>query len=142
MQWSDTYLLGIPTVDSQHKRLLELFAELETAIDNNHQVDIQNLLKTLDQYKTRHFQLEEKYMAESGYPGLVEQQEAHQSFTALFATLRNRLAEEGYSQELAIAIKEELMQWIQRHVTGLDKAFGEYYREQGEQKNGVRGDQA
>ena len=94
MQWSNDYLIGVSTIDSQHKRLFEFFGELEEAIGKNEAgAAVSDILDKLDQYKTRHFQLEEKYMEESGYPGLDEQIEAHASFTELFGGFRQQLAE-------------------------------------------------
>ncbi|WP_163339794.1 hypothetical protein [Desulfopila sp. IMCC35008] len=32
MKWSNEYRIGIPAIDAQHKRLLELIQELTTAL--------------------------------------------------------------------------------------------------------------
>ncbi len=63
MTWSDEYKIGLPVIDSQHKRLFKLIDELNEAIETGPEItDVEELLAGLKQYATRHFQLEEKYM--------------------------------------------------------------------------------
>jgi hemerythrin len=129
MKWSDEYKIGLPTIDSQHKRLFQLIKELNEALDAGLRlINVERLLAGLDQYKTRHFQLEEKYMLESGYPGLKEQQEAHKYFTQRFKELGDELNKTGITPNVIQTIKGELTDWLKEHVTGLDLEFGKYYK--------------
>jgi hemerythrin len=135
MIWSDTYKIGLPAVDSQHKRLFQLVQELNEALDAGLRlVNVKRLLTGLDQYKTRHFQLEEKYMLESNYPGLDEQQKAHKYFSQRFKELGEELERTGITPEIIKTIKIELGEWLQGHVTSLDLEFGKYYQQQESQK--------
>lgn len=129
MIWSEKYKIGIPAIDAQHKRLFLIIGELQTALQGGlKSSDFERILQTLDQYKTRHFQLEEKYMEESGYPGLAEQQRAHQYFTTRFQELGKELAETGMTHSVVQTVRKELTDWLKEHVTGLDMQFGEYYQ--------------
>ncbi|MEE4241211.1 MAG: hemerythrin family protein [Desulfopila sp.] len=129
MKWSDDYKIGLAAIDSQHKRLFELIGDLNSALRAGLSgAHLEKLLSSLDQYKTRHFQLEEKYMKECSYPGLAEQQEAHAYFSARFVELGEEMQRTGMTSVIVNAVKEELSQWVQEHVTGLDMQFGRYYR--------------
>ncbi|THB70893.1 MAG: hypothetical protein D6B25_19570 [Desulfobulbaceae bacterium] len=129
-EWKDEYKIGISAVDAQHKRLFQLIGELQAAIhDGLRSSHIVSLLDSLDQYKTRHFNLEEQYMNESDYPGLAEQREAHAAFTAKFQELKSVYQDKGMSPQLVNDIKSELIGWVQDHVTGLDREFGQYYQD-------------
>lgn len=131
MIWSDEYKIGLPAIDSQHKRLFQLIKELNEALDAGLRlVNVERLLAGLDQYKTRHFQLEEKYMQESNYPGIEEQQKAHKYFTQRFKELGEELKKTGITPDIIKTIKGELSDWLKEHVTGLDLEFGKYYQEQ------------
>lgn len=131
MIWSDEYKIGLPAIDSQHKRLFQLIRELNEALDSGLRlVNVERLLAGLDQYKTRHFQLEEKYMQESNYPGLAEQQKSHAFFTNRFETLGKELSKTGITPDIIQTIKGELTDWLKTHVTGLDLEFGKYYQKQ------------
>lgn len=138
MKWSDDYKIGLAAVDSQHKRLFELIEDLNSALraglSGTH---LEKLLTALDQYKTRHFQLEEKYMKECSYPGLTEQQTAHAYFTARFTEVGEDLHRNGMTSAMVSDVKEELSHWVREHVTGLDMQFGRYYQKwQAEQNTG------
>lgn len=131
MTWSNKYKIGLPVIDSQHKRLFQLIDELNEAIEKGPKItDIEELLAGLKQYATRHFQLEEKYMAESNYPGLGEQQKSHDYFSKRFSELGDEVNKEGITPTTIQTIKEELTEWLKSHVTGLDVKFGEYYLQQ------------
>lgn len=129
MKWSRSYLIGIAVIDAQHKRLFELVGELTEALQMGLRGrDVAKLLEALDNYKARHFQLEEKYMRETSYPGLLEQQKAHLYFGRRFSQLHDQLTETGLTPEIISTIKQELSEWLTEHVTGLDMAFGKYYQ--------------
>ena len=133
MKWSDSYKIGIPSIDSQHKRLFQLIRELNEALDAGlRPANVEKLLAGLEQYKTRHFLLEEKYMKESNYPGLAVQQQAHAYFSNRFKELGEELSRTGITPGVIKTIKEELTSWLKDHVTGLDLEFGKYYQEKGE----------
>ena len=130
MEWSDEYKVGLSVVDSQYKRLFSLMAELEEALQGTVEIDVvEEILGTLEQYKSRHFQMEEKYMTESAYPGLEEQRQAHASFDKRFREIGGLLAEKGPSSELLGILHSELGEWLKNHVTSLDLEFGKYYKE-------------
>lgn len=129
MIWNKKYEIGIPVIDAQHKRLFAMVEELTDALQKGIRgKDITKMLAALDQYKTRHFQLEEKHMQESNYPGLAEQQRAHQYFNRRFAQFKDQLSEKGLGPEIVREMKQELQDWLTDHVTGLDLEFGEYHR--------------
>ena len=131
MIWSDEYEIGLPVIDAQHKRLFKLINEVNEAIETGLKAsNIEALLVGLEEYKTRHFQMEEKYMVECNYPGLEEQQKAHADFSNRFRELGEEVAKTGITPTVVRAIKAELAGWLQEHVTGLDLKFGEYYLQQ------------
>lgn len=127
--WKDQYNTGISTIDLQHRRLFQLIDELQAAIQGGLRAcHIESLLAALEQYKTRHFNLEEQYMKDSGYPGIAAQRQAHATFTHKLDELKLDHQENGMSPQLVNTIRSELMAWVQDHVTGLDRTFGRYYQ--------------
>lgn len=130
MEWNTKYALGIPVVDTQHRQLFrlsnELDAELEAGISSK---EIDAMLVHMGEYAARHFAMEEKYMAESNYPGLAEQQETHQAFANRFTEIYEEFRKKGLSREIVDTLRRELTDWVREHVTGLDQRFGTYYRD-------------
>lgn len=130
MEWSDDFKIGLSVVDTQHKRLFGLFTELNEAVAGTIEIDVvKEILATLEQYKMSHFTMEEKYMVESAYPKIGEQQEAHYFFTERLAELQVMLKEDGVTSAFVETVRDEMAEWLKAHVLGLDLEFGKYYQE-------------
>ncbi len=130
MRWKKEYNIGIPIIDTQHRQLFRFSDELQTAISSGlKQSILKELLINVKQYVARHFSVEEKLMADSNYPGLEAQLEAHKAFTTRFDEYFNSFQESGLSPELVNGIKKDLLDWIGKHITGIDQKFGDYYLE-------------
>ncbi len=128
MEWKDEYALGISVVDAQHKQLFRLSGELDQKLSAGIQPEeIDAMLVHMGEYAARHFTMEEKYMAESNYPGLKEQKDAHKAFSALFTELYEKFKKTGPTEEVTATLRMELVNWIKDHVSGLDQRFGDYY---------------
>ncbi len=131
MQWKDEFKLGIPVIDAQHKQLFLCNNELSDALTHGLRGSaIDNFLKQLEFYVTRHFSMEEKYMELSSYyPDLPIQLKAHQYFTKRFAEIQEEFRHKGLNPTIVHAIQDELQIWLKDHVLGLDQAFGTYYQQ-------------
>jgi len=128
MRWKKEYNIGIPIIDTQHKQLFRFSDELQTAMSSGLKSSIlKELLINVKQYVARHFSVEEKLMTDSKYPGLEEQLEAHAGFTARFDEYFDSFQKTGLSPDLVNGMKKELVDWIGKHITGIDQKFGDYY---------------
>lgn len=131
MKWNDQLRIGIPVIDSQHKRLINMVVDLNHSVRQGLRGRVlHEALDMVYQYTVRHFQLEEKYMEESAYPKLDEQKQAHARFTERLRDLKEQLIQHGLTPAMVIEIREELNRWIKAHVIGMDMEFGEHYRQQ------------
>ncbi len=130
MRWKKEYNNGIPLIDTQHQQLFRFSDELQTAISSGlKQATLKELLVNVQQYTVRHFIVEEKIMAECKYPWLDEQLEAHAHFKNRFNEIFDDFNENGLTPPLVNALKNELVDWISNHITGIDQKFGDYYQE-------------
>lgn len=131
MEWTKQYAIGISVIDAQHKQLFRLSDEFDAALKAGvRSQDIDSLLDHIGEYVARHFAIEEKYMTELSYPGLAEQQEAHEKFVARFEKIHKDFKGRGMTQKIVEAVRRELTDWVRSHVTGIDQRFGEYYKNQ------------
>lgn len=129
MRWKKEYENDIPIIDTQHKQLFRFNDELQTAISSGlKQSTLKELLTNVQQYVARHFAMEEKFMRDSKYPGLNEQLEAHAYFTNRFNEIFDDFNKDGLSPPLVNALKNELTDWVTKHITGIDQKFGDYYK--------------
>jgi hemerythrin len=129
IEWDEKFELHIPVIDAQHKQIISSLNELERSIKRGVKAgDITEILSRTQHYAARHFGIEEKYMRESNYPGIDKQLLAHKYFTERFTAIFEDFTSKGLTPDVVSSLKQELSGWIKEHVTGLDLAFGAYYK--------------
>jgi len=69
IQWSNKYLIGIKTIDDQHKTLLEMANVMYRAyLNNKHHEILESSLSKLTEYIKFHFKYEEDLFEKYQYP--------------------------------------------------------------------------
>jgi len=131
-KWDDSLSVGISIVDEQHKALIAKMNDVSKAVELAHgPLEVTRTLGFLSDYTNYHFADEEKCMQRSSYPGLADQQAAHQEFRDALADLEQDFEEEGSTQSLAEAVNTLLFNWLVTHIEGLDREFGAYLKREG-----------
>jgi diguanylate cyclase (GGDEF)-like protein/hemerythrin-like metal-binding protein len=78
MPWRDTYALGHPVIDAQHKAILNLSNKLlDLVASEAGAARIEAAMKALQQHIKTHFSEEERILAGAGYPQLELHRQAH-----------------------------------------------------------------
>lgn len=126
-QFTDDCLIGIPEIDSEHRKLFEIintaFATLSQKQDNTCDI-IKALATDLTEYATTHFAHEEAYMAKINDPELERQKREHAAFAAKWASYDlDSLAEEAAYDTLN-EILTYLTHWLYRHILSSDMIIG------------------
>jgi hemerythrin-like metal-binding protein len=121
LAWSERMAIGVPEIDRQHQRLLELLNELEDALARGgSQRFVRPLLADLSSYARYHFSTEQNLMRLHHKPGYDEHVVAHDEFTAKVEELRKMLETET-AETTAVDTGRFLRSWIVRHVLVADK---------------------
>jgi hemerythrin len=123
MKWLDEYSVGIEEIDSQHKKLIEMFAAVEQSIQSAETwSDIHFGLVTLKECAKSHFMLEQALMRMFGYAGLAHHSATHQYFFDKLEEMEHR--------SLGVSTKQEtiafLCDWFKSHICNTDKEYAEY----------------
>ncbi len=131
MMWKDSYKIGVEEVDRQHKELFERLSNFIKVLrsDGEWEAKIPEVKKTLNfmgDYVDEHFDSEEEYQEEIGYPEREEHKEIHEKFKAEIADFAKRFEEEGYEKDLALEFSGKLMAWLINHVANTDQKLGDY----------------
>jgi len=127
---SDDFLIGIDTIDEQHKEFFNLVNELfETCTHNKCKRDIDDIFKKLGDYIAFHFSEEERLHLETRYPGYKEHKIAHLNFIEFYKELKKNYYSSGSDPEIVKQLKTLLVDWLIQHITHADKQFAEYYKE-------------
>jgi hemerythrin len=123
--WNSSLQVGVRVIDSQHMRLVAMINNLHDAVlFGGGRREAMRILDDLMNYTQYHFTLEERLMAQHGYPGATVHQRDHASLTAQVRTFVGRYedGDAGASQEL----QDFLRQWLSSHVMGADKHLGAF----------------
>jgi hemerythrin-like metal-binding protein len=122
--WRDFYSVNHPTLDAQHRQIIENINELYDAWDRaDAGAATKHVLDRLVQYTHTHFDYEEKVMREAGYP--ESEYEAHR---ALHDTMRQRTI--GLRTHLTLVTARDVLiflkDWWLEHIQGEDKKYAGY----------------
>ncbi|WP_457625188.1 bacteriohemerythrin [Persephonella sp.] len=130
IEWSEELELGIPEIDKQHKKLVEMLNEFYTELEEGHQKEaVEHFLKNLEDYLNFHLDYEEKFMEEIGFPQLETHKKTHEMFKKLYAEEKNRYLEgdlKALRELVAFAFS-----WLFSHIMKTDKKYAEFLKEKG-----------
>jgi len=120
IEWDDRYAIGIPAVDHEHRRLIELVNDLHKAL----MVDGESrrcglFFEEVYTAISAHFALEERFMRETAYFGYAEHKRDHER---LLDDLRDLMEdyESGETDFRGDRLSERLREWFGQHFQTLD----------------------
>jgi hemerythrin-like metal-binding protein len=120
LHWKANMALGNAAIDSDHKRLIDLFNRLHfMALAGDDNSALADVLEELLVYARVHFAREEAMMRRSAYPGLVDHQRRHHEFAS---RLRGFIADFHADPEAfdMTAFYDFLADWLLVHVLDED----------------------
>jgi hemerythrin-like metal-binding protein len=124
--WNDTLLIGVETIDRQHRQLVDILNRLHDALQHGVQPrDITRALSDVKGYTQYHFSAEERLMQESAYPELEAHIQLHRAFQTKLAQLEADAT--GGKVMVNIRLLLLLKDWLAHHILEPDKDFGVFY---------------
>ncbi|MBF0214470.1 MAG: bacteriohemerythrin [Magnetococcales bacterium] len=124
--------VGIPSLHSQHQRLVELivllYAEVrtlqkETPREEN-LASLRNTLDALKEYALRHFQEEERFMQSIQFPDFQAHQSAHHLFVKTLLNLETRMWHDSISY--VVDLLHLVVGWLFQHINQLDMVYARF----------------
>ena len=120
MEWKKEYDIGIDSIDTQHRKLVDTISRLEACITTDAQnKEMGRALKFLVEYTHTHFSDEESYMQKVSYPAFERQKTLHKEFTQRLVDVLLKLKNEGIIQPQELI--DFLMDWWVNHILDEDK---------------------
>ncbi|HTX71814.1 MAG TPA: bacteriohemerythrin [Rectinemataceae bacterium] len=123
--WKDEYSVGIPEIDGQHHKVIELINEVMEAIrDNRVEYVIREVIADLERYAKYHFRLEENLFRD--FVQEVDQLHygQHRQFERKVGELSAHISSGDY--DVAEETLTFLLDWFRNHIQRTDK---DHYRE-------------
>jgi hemerythrin len=124
IEWTNSYRLGIPAVDQEHRTFFALLRALETSLDEVDARGVRQALKNLRLYAMSHFEHEEEFLEAVGYPELSSHKAEHSEF------MRDVMVLEGTPGLPPPASVRMARAWIGQHILGTDKRYARWLEEQ------------
>lgn len=122
MEWSSDLDTGIAVIDTQHRRIVDLINELNTANESGDPKITNHVLAELVDYTVSHFSFEEELQLKANYPFYKAHKRVHEVFTKRVKEFQERAAAgENVTPELLSMLKI----WLVNHIKGDDADYVE-----------------
>lgn len=136
LQWDEKMVLGIPSIDQQHKDLVEMCNkafnwanEIESGIDYYDQIT--QMLEEIKAYTIEHFEHEEELMTKAGCEELTEHAMEHKFFVKRLDKISTKDYDEHQDQkEFILNLSQFLFDWLVHHILEVDKKSVDFMLQQ------------
>lgn len=122
INWTDALSTRIPSVDDQHKKLVNLINKLHDAMREGRGKEV--LGQTLDEiisYTKYHFTYEEGLMRKADYPQLTAHKAEHELLVGKVLDLQEKYKAGNLS--ITIETLTFLKDWLNHHIMKEDKQY-------------------
>jgi hemerythrin len=131
-QWDESLVIGIDTIDRQHRELIAKLDDLAQAVLKRQGKDkIRTMMRFMVEYGEEHFVDEERFMTFYEYPGLEDQRKSHDRFRETTSKLMEQLESQKEMETFAASVQRYLIDWLILHIRTEDVKFGNYIKENG-----------
>ena len=136
MLWKETYALGVPLIDGQHK---ELFSRVEAFFQVLRSKDtweekIPKLNETLEfmkGYVVEHFRDDEEYQKRINYPGYEAHKQIHDDMVKYVLEVSKQYEQSNNNEHLMQQFGGRLLAWLINHVAAEDQRIADYAKKEG-----------
>ncbi len=117
LEWDSRFDTGIESIDRQHRRIVNIINDLESAMDEQ---GVGELLGELDDYARAHFSFEEELMQQAGFVEAAEHAESHTAFERALKDFEERHAR---GEPIAEELRAMLRRWLYEHIAEDDASY-------------------
>ncbi len=127
-EWSEDYSIGVAEIDHQHRRFIAFIDKVSKLEQGDaDQAEILKLVRELEKYMVFHTRSEEFMMELYAYPKLQVQKIEHEK---MLRDLKVKIEDVARQPERLNGLLSYLIDWLDNHLTNLDRDFGAYIKEQ------------
>ena len=122
IQWSDQLSVGIPSIDEQHQKLVNMANTLNDALTAGQANEVlEKVFRGLVVYTQKHFGYEEELFAKHGYPASDAHRAEHDALRRQVGELQAKL--DGGNFMIGVEVMSFLKGWLTNHILKSDKAY-------------------
>lgn len=129
-KWNADLVLGIESIDSEHKALIEhyetLYQKMRTG--GGHEYCIE-LVHYLEDYVKQHFEHEEAFHEQISYDDIIEHRQSHLKFTEQVKEMAEELEGKEVTNKDLVRFNLFIKNWWLHHILVEDRKYMDFYRE-------------
>ena len=115
--WSDQFSVGVPQMDAQHRRMIDLINTLHSGADAG---SASQAISGMFDYASQHFASEEELLRRVGYSELHTQQREHRAFLSKADEFSKANLN---TPEMCAQIADFLRSWMLHHILEEDMKY-------------------
>ena len=128
--WKKEFELGIPSIDNQHKKLLEIGNRINDLLKNHDDEDdnfdeIMTVIEELKEYTVYHFKTEEDLFLRYDYPEYAEHKREHDAFIDYVNSVDLSSIDENQGAFLKELLKK-IVNWVFNHIITTDYLYKDF----------------
>jgi hemerythrin len=121
-EWTTEYVVGICSIDAQHRRLFAIGRELYAAMSAGQGNSVlARILGRLVQYTVVHFAYEEHLMQLYEYPDFARHKAEHDAMVKQVLAFQAEF--NGGRATMAVVVLRFIKDWMEKHIKGTDFAY-------------------
>ena len=120
LEWSDRLATGIPEIDNQHRRIVDMVNQMRAAMEAGDTEAVGRVIPDMVDYTISHFAFEEALMEEAGYRFLMPHRRVHQLFTRRIPEFQARYAA---GEDILEELHTMLVRWLANHIQSEDRGY-------------------
>jgi len=126
MEWNQKMAVGVALLDADHQKLVQLINDLYDAMKDGHSKEVLgSILDRLVDYTKFHFAHEERFFAQTEYPGAVAHKKEHDALAKQVLEVQTKYKGGAYGT-LSLDVMNFLKEWLVNHIQGSDKKYGPF----------------
>jgi hemerythrin len=130
LEWSSNLSVNVAEIDTQHKKLIEMINELDSAMKQGKgRTILGGIINGLIEYAGSHFATEEKYFDQFRYPESHSHRSAHTEFVKNVSKFKDNFDKGSLS--ITIEVMNFLKDWLRNHILRDDKKYTPYFNQKG-----------
>jgi len=127
--WDESFSVGDKELDEQHKRWIDIHNRLHDELLNGSVDTLKSLaadaLREMLRYVDHHFECEERYMADIGFPEASAHWRLHKDFDSMIYSMLREI-EDGDMPVLNSELIKILQNWLVNHILVEDRKFADF----------------
>jgi hemerythrin-like metal-binding protein len=130
IRWGKSLMVNIPTIDEQHKQLVQLMNDLHKSMKKRESTQaMERILDRLVDYTVMHFSTEEQFFKQYDYPEREQHAAIHKKLVARVGDFQKKF--KSGDATVSMDLMDFLKDWLVNHIKGTDMQYAPFLRKKG-----------